>query len=162
MKVRRIIVGLDSRSRRNAELEALVRLAEQAQAELISVFLEDIELLHLAALPFASEVGFPSAARRGLDVERLERAFQAHADELRRVCESMFAGTAVSWSFRVARGTRAELLLNAAIEADAPTLLVAPGTDPRAEATVVSRSDLTEESLRALLESAPRPILVLP
>lgn len=162
MKIGRIVVGLDSRSRRNAALEALARLADEAQAELIGVFLEDIELLHLAALPFASEVGFPSAARRELDVERMERAFQAHANELRRACESLFGGTAVSWSFRVARGARAELLLSAAIEADAATLLIPPGTDPRTEAAVVSRSELTEEGLRALLESAPRPILILP
>jgi hypothetical protein len=162
VKVGRIVVGLDLRERRNARLHALAKLAEQMQAELIGLFVEDIELLHLAALPFALEVGFPSAARRELDVERLTRSFEAHANELRRACDAVFGSTTVSWSFRVARGARAEQLLSAAIEADAPTLLIPPGTDPCAEATVVSRSDLTEESLRALLESTPRPILILP
>jgi hypothetical protein len=162
MKVRRIVVGLDSRSRRAAGLEQIARLADEMQAELIGLFVEDIELLHLAALPFAREVGFPSAISRDLDVQRMERSFEALADELRRACESVLKGLPVSWSFRVARGTRVEQFLSAATEAGAPTLLVPPGIDHRAEATVVSRSELSEDSLRELLDSARRPILIVP
>jgi hypothetical protein len=162
MKARRIVAGFDWRERRNARLEALARLADELQAELIGLFVEDIGLLHLAALPFGREVGFPSAARRELDVKGLERAFEAQANELRRACEAVFATTTVSWSFRVARGEQADQLLSAAIEADAPTLLVPPGTDPRAEAAVVSRTGLEEDSLRKLLATTGRPVLLVP
>lgn len=162
MKVDRIVVGLDWRSRPDAVLAELARLADRMQAELIGLFIVDIELLHLAALPFAREVGFPSAARRELDLERMERAFEALANELRRSCEAVLEGLSVSWSFRVARGSRAEQLLSAATEAGAPTLLVPAGADPRAQAAVVRRSELTDEGLREMIESTQRPILILP
>lgn len=70
--------------------------------------------------------------------------------------------TPVTWSFRGARGSRAEQLMNAATEGRAPTLLIPPGIDPHAEPVVVSMSELTEDSSRALLDSAQRPILILP
>lgn len=162
MKVRRIVVGLDSRLRIDAALEALAALAGELEAELIGLFVEDVDLLHLAALPFAREVGFPSATRRDLDVARMERSFEAQANELRRACEAVLKSSSVSWSFRVARGSRAEQLLSAATEGGAPTLLVPPGTDPRAEPAIVSQSELTEKTLRELLDSGQCPILILP
>ncbi len=162
MRVRRIVVGLDSPLQTDAALEALAVLAGEMEAELIGLFIEDVDLLHLAALPFACEVGFPSATRRDLDVARMERFFEAQANELRRACEAVLKSSPVSWSFRVARGSRLEQLLRAATEAGAPTLLVPPGADPRAEAAVVSRSELDEKSLRELLETARRPIMILP
>ena len=162
MRARRIVVGLDSRLRTDAALGALAALAAEMEAELIGLFVEDVDLLHLAALPFAREVGFPSATRRDLDVARMERSFEALANELRRACEAVLKSSSVNWSFRVARGSRAEQLLSAATETGAPTLLVPSGTDPRAEPVVVSRSGLTEKSLRELLDSAQRPILILP
>jgi nucleotide-binding universal stress UspA family protein len=162
MRVRRIVVGLDSRLRTDAALEALAALADEMEADLIGLFVEDVDLLHFAALPFAREVGFPSATRRDLDVARMERSFEAQANELRRACEAVLKSSSVSWSFRVARGSRAEQLLSVATEAAAPTLLVPPGTDPRAEPAIVSQSELTEKSLRELLDNAQRPILILP
>jgi hypothetical protein len=162
MKVRRIVVGLDSRLRTDAALEALAALAGELEAELIGLFVEDVDLLHLAALPFAREVGFPSATRRDLDVARMERSFEAQANELRRACEAVLKSSSVSWSFRVARGSRAAQLLSAATEGGAPTLLVPPGIDPRAEPAIVSQSELTEKTLRELLDSGQCPILIIP
>jgi hypothetical protein len=162
MKARRIVFDLDPQSRRNAALEEIAGLAGELEAELVGLLVQDVELLQLASLPFAREVGFPSAARRGLDVERLERSFEVLATELRRGCEAALKGMSVSWSIRVARGSRIEQLLRAATEGDVPTLLILPGADLRAEATVVNRSELTEDGLRELLAGARRPILILP
>lgn len=162
MRARRIVFAFDARLRRVEALEALAALAEQMQAELVGLFIEDIDLLHLAALPFAREVGYPSAAHRELDLARMQRSLTAYANELRRTCEAVLKDTPVTWSFRVARGSRAEQLMNAAIEGRAPTLLIPPGIDPHAEPVVVSLSELTEESSQALFDSAQRPILILP
>jgi len=142
--------------------EAVARLAAEMQVELLGLFIEDVELLRFAALPFAAEVGFPSAARRSVDLAGLERQLHAQAAGLRQALATALDPTAVSWSFRVARGSRAEQLLSAATEGGVPTLLVPPGTDPRAEPAVVSLSELTEESSRELLDGAQRPILILP
>jgi hypothetical protein len=162
MRARRIVFAFDARLRRVGALEALAALAEQMQAELVGLFIEDIDLLHLAALPFAREIGYPSAAHRELDLTRMQRSLTAYANELRRTCEAVLKDTPVTWSFRVARGSRTEQLMNAAIEGRAPTLLIPPGIDPHAEPVVVSLSELTEESSQALFDSAQRPILILP
>ena len=57
MTLRRIVVGLDAGPRDRAALEAAAQLAARMQAELVGLFVEDIDLLHLAGLPFAREVG---------------------------------------------------------------------------------------------------------
>jgi len=64
MKIRRVIVGLEPASRNAAKLEAAARLAARMEAELVGLFVENIDLLHFAGLPFAREVGFASATRR--------------------------------------------------------------------------------------------------
>lgn len=162
IRARRIVFALDVQLRRVEALETLAALAEQMQAELVGLFIEDIDLLHLAALPFAREVGYPSAARRDIDLTRMQRSLHAFANDLRRTCEAVMKDTPVTWSFRVARGSPAEQLIRAATEGGTPTLLVPPGTDPRAEPMVVCLSELTAESSRELLDSAQRPILILP
>ena len=73
MKIRRIIVGLATAPRNRAVLEAAARLAGRMEAELVGLFVENINLLHFAGLPFACEVGFASATRRDLNVESMER-----------------------------------------------------------------------------------------
>lgn len=96
------------------ELEAAAALAGRIGAELTGLFVEDATLLRFAALPFAREIGFASAARRSTGVDAMERSLQALAGEARRV----FAGVAerqdVRWSFRVERGVSPEALLAAA------------------------------------------------
>jgi len=159
MKARRIIVRLDPRP---VGLQALARLAEELDAELLGLFVENVELLRLAALPFAREVGHASGVRRELDVAAMERAWRARARELRRACAEALRGSTVSWSFRVARGSPGEELLAAIGEAAVPTLVVPPGADPRAAPTLVPLAALTEQSLRELLETERRPILIRP
>jgi hypothetical protein len=125
MSARRIVLGLDAGTPRRV-LEAAAALAARTGAELVGLFVEDIELLQFAALPFAHEIGGASAARRSLDVASVERSLRALAAE----AERMLAGTAgrcdVRWSFRVARGVLVDVLLAAA---DLPA--IAPGEEIR-------------------------------
>jgi hypothetical protein len=118
MTLRRIVVGLDAGPRDRTTLEAAARLAERMQAELVGLFVEDIDLLHLAGLPFAREVGYPSAALRELDVAAMERALRATAQEVRRTLAAIAGRTPLSWSFRVARGAVPTELRAAAAEGD--------------------------------------------
>jgi hypothetical protein len=122
VSIRRIVVSMESAAQDRAALEAAADIAARLQAELIGLFIEDIDLLHFAALPFAREVGFPSATRRPLDVSAMERSLRSLAGEARRALAEIAGRMPLRWSFRVARGSTSVELLAAAAEAD---LLVA-------------------------------------
>jgi hypothetical protein len=128
LKIERIIVTLDHLPPDRDLLEAAAGLAERARAELIGLFVEDVDLIRFAALPFACEVGFASAARRRLDPEGMERSLRAMAGKARSALEAAAAPASARWSFRVARGTPGEALVAAATAADlAVVRLSAPG-----------------------------------
>ncbi len=118
MTIRRIIVGLDPRSPGRAALEAAAQLAGRLQAELVGLFVEDIDLLYLAGLPFAREIGFPSATTRALDIASMERSLRALAGEVQRTMAAIAGRAPVPWSFRVARGALMSELRAAATQDD--------------------------------------------
>ena len=64
--IRRILVAVDASTHSLAALEAASVLAEVLNAELVGIFVEDINLLRLAGLPFAREVRYQSALDRPL------------------------------------------------------------------------------------------------
>ena len=65
--IRRILVALDASRHSLAALEAAAELAARLKAELVGLFVEDIDLLRLAGLPFAREIRYPSAIIQQLD-----------------------------------------------------------------------------------------------
>lgn len=114
----RVLVALDASVRDLSALEAAADLAGGIPVELLGLFVEDINLLRLAALPFAREVAYGSAGDRPFDVQSLEREFRAQAERLRRslaVAAYRMHGT---WSFRVVRGDLAAELTQAARDVD--------------------------------------------
>ena len=141
--------------------EAVARLAQELQAELLGLFIEDVELLRFAGMPFAAEVGFPSASRRAMDLGALERQMRAQARALEGALAAVLGPAPAGWSFRVERTTPASAVEAALAEGMAPALLIPPGADPRAERRVLRRPELSDAALRALLR-AMRPVLILP
>ncbi|MDH3671924.1 MAG: universal stress protein [Gammaproteobacteria bacterium] len=115
---RRIVVALDASDDSLAALQAASKLAADLQAELLGLFVEDINLLRLAELPVAREVVYASRSARALDLSRLERALRMQAAELERALANAAETTNVRWSFRVARGHVATEVLATAEEAD--------------------------------------------
>ena len=61
LAIRRILIALDASTHSLAALHAAAEMAANMQAELIGLFVEDENLLHLAGLPFAQEVRSSSA-----------------------------------------------------------------------------------------------------
>ena len=59
--IRRILLALEAGNGGSAAMEAATHLAAQLNAELHGLFLEDINLIRLAELPFAREIGLTSA-----------------------------------------------------------------------------------------------------
>lgn len=116
--IRRIMVALDASPRNVEMIETAAKLASRMGSELIGLFVEDINLLRMTELPFASEIGFFSPLSRRLSSGQMEREFRAQASWMR----SMMAGIAerknVPWDFRVVRGSIVSELLLAGEEAD--------------------------------------------
>ena len=73
VQINRILVTLDSSTRARAALKVAVQLATSMHAEIQGLFVEDEDLIRLAALPFACEVDFTSAAPRRLIAANMER-----------------------------------------------------------------------------------------
>lgn len=122
LRIRRILVALDSSRHSLAALDAAAELAAHTDAELLGLFVEDINLLRLARLPFASQVSATSVTAEAVDSTRMERELRAQAEQARKALESAARHARVHWSFRVARGDVAAEVLAAAEEADLLTL----------------------------------------
>lgn len=71
--VKRILVPLDHSNHSVAALKVAVKLAHQYDAEIKGIFVEDINLLNLAEMPFHQEVGEYTALIREISSEGLSR-----------------------------------------------------------------------------------------
>ncbi|MHB0974241.1 MAG: hypothetical protein ACYC0P_08355 [Thiobacillus sp.] len=100
----RIWVALDESPRSAAALTAAATLAEELDAELAGLFVEDIDVQHLSALPFAREFSLLTGAGRPLSQSDLERTWRHQATTLQRQLAEAAGRQRLRWSFRVARG----------------------------------------------------------
>jgi len=116
--IRRVLVAVDASDASLAGLQAAADLAVRLQAELHGLFVEDINLLRLASLPFASEVVYAAPAARRLDPVGMELALRAQAERVRQRLEAAARQASVPWSFQVARGQVAAELLTRTHEVD--------------------------------------------
>lgn len=151
--IRRILVALDTSPSSLAALEAAAELATSFGAELVGLFVEDINLVRLAELSFTHEVGLFSATSRRLEIRYVERQFRGRASRAHRQLARIAEKAKVNWSFRVARGAIAAELLAAASDADL-VILGKAGWSPLARKRLGSTT-------RAILSQGSQPILVL-
>jgi nucleotide-binding universal stress UspA family protein len=149
--IRRILVALDASASGMAALEATAAFASRMEAQLLGLFVEDINLLRLAALPFAREVSFLSARTRRLGGAEMERALRAQAALAQAALIAAAEREGVNCSFRVVRGEMIAELLAAAHEADLVAIGVTRPGDRRAASTV-----------HGMVGTAPGSLLLLP
>ncbi len=114
----RIVVTLETHPKAKSAVDTAARLAARLQAELVALVVEDIQLLHFAALPFAREVGRVSAHSRELDVATLERSFRSMTSDAERWLKAAAERAPMQWSLHVRRGVRIEQILAAAADTD--------------------------------------------
>ncbi len=117
-KIRRILVAIDASPQSLAALEAAAELAADLDAELVGIFVEDINLIRLAALPVVLETGEASARTRRLKSSRMDRQLRSQAARAAQAMAVAAGRAQVRWSFTVARGSIETELLQAASAAD--------------------------------------------
>ncbi|HEY7759355.1 MAG TPA: hypothetical protein VIA64_08065 [Burkholderiales bacterium] len=156
---KRVIVALAGAEPAAALLQAAGDLMRGTQAELAGLFVEDVELLRLAALPFTREIGLASGTVRPLDVPDVERALKRQAEQVRRLLMQTAAALELPWSFQVARGSLLDEVLAAAALADLTIVgerqsageRSTGGTRPKhGELQVWALFDATEQAFRTL------------
>jgi nucleotide-binding universal stress UspA family protein len=116
--IRRILIALDASPASQAALELAADLAIRYQAELIGIYVEDINLLRSAEIPFTQEVGFYSASSRQIDISHIERELRAHARRVEQLLVSIAQRVNLRWSFRTVRGLIPGELMSAAADTD--------------------------------------------
>lgn len=100
----RVVVAADASPQSLAALRAAAQLAEALGLELHVLFVEDINLFHLAGLPFSREVGSYTAAVHLLDSAAIERQFRQAAQRIQRIAEHLAALHHVAFTFTTTRG----------------------------------------------------------
>lgn len=118
MSPTRVVVAVDASPPSRAAAEAAAEIAESLGAELVGLFVEDLDLLRLAALPATVESDRLTADLRVCDPESIARQLRAQAARARDAFERAAAGRGLAASFRVARGRTAAEILAAAVDAD--------------------------------------------
>jgi nucleotide-binding universal stress UspA family protein len=116
--IRRILVALDASPASRLTIQTAVDLAARFEAEVIGLFVEDINLLRVAQLPFVREVGAFSFSARRLETDDLERQMRAQAEQMRRTLAMAAESRGISWEFRVKRGPVALEVMTAGADAD--------------------------------------------
>ncbi len=154
LTIKRILVALDASTHSLAALEAAADLAARLEAELIGLFVEDENLLHLAGLPFADEVRSPSAIRQPMSSDQMEQQLRLQARQARRALAKAAERTHARWSFRTVRGQVTASVLSAALEVD----LLALG---RMSRPITQRSRLGSTA-RAASTRTNRSVLFMP
>jgi nucleotide-binding universal stress UspA family protein len=152
LAIRRILVALDTSTSSLAALQAAAGLAKALQAELIGLFVEDVNLMRLAALPFAQELRWPAARRQGLDESQMEQQLRLRAAQARRALAMAAEQMEVSWTFRVVRGQVTDEVLQACLEADLLSL-------GRTGLTTMRRARMGSTAREAAARS-PKPVLL--
>ncbi|HWQ25155.1 MAG TPA: universal stress protein [Chlorobaculum sp.] len=165
--IRSIAVALDCSPHSRASLVAAAELASRLRAELIGIFVEDINLLHMARLPFIEEVRRYSAKTGKLDPDQLERLLRLQARQAGEMLQQTAEALTIRHTFRVLRGMVPEELMSAAPEADilvlgrsgrSPSCRKGLGSTAR---TALNEGKKTVLLMRPGVTAAEGPLLVL-
>jgi len=116
--IRRIVVALDASPHSLAALRTAAELAARLDAELLGIYVQDINLLRVAELPFSREITIYSAAPRELDRRQMEQQLRSQARQAKRALAEVARKNNLTWSFVIARGLIETELLTFAQESD--------------------------------------------
>lgn len=153
LTIRRILVALDTSAHSQAALHAAATLAALLKAELVGLFVEDINLIRLARLPFVREVRYLTATPQELNPSQMEGQLKRMAAQAKRELSYTAEEYDISWSFRVVRGPVPAAVLAATLEAD----LLAMGRISHAPV----KTTRLGSTAKTAVSQAPRPVLLM-
>lgn len=116
--IRRILVALDASPLSRYTVQSAVELASRFGAEVVGLFVEDINLLRVVRLPWVREIGTFSNTFRRLDLNDLQRQLRSQAEQMRRFLAMAAESRGIAWEFRVRRGPVALEVMAAGADAD--------------------------------------------
>jgi nucleotide-binding universal stress UspA family protein len=117
-ELRRILIALDASPASQAALELAVDLAARHEAELVGIYVEDINLIRSADISFTVEVGEFSAIPRHMNRLIVEHEMKAHARRIKEMLASIAGRANLRWTFRSVRGLIPGEIITAAEETD--------------------------------------------
>ncbi len=151
--IRHIAVALDCSPHSLASLNAAAELARRMHADLTGIFVEDLNLLRMAALPCSHEIRIYTDEPEKIDLLQLERSLKRQAREAESALQHIAKEFMVEHSFRVCRGMVPAEVILAAHEAD----LLVLGRSGRSPSC---RKGLGSTAKKALAEGK-RPLLLM-
>jgi len=116
--IRRVLLAAHTGSVADESIKTARAIAAAFQAELTALFVEDPNLVRMAALPFTRETGGASGLARQIEPADMERALRLQADRMRRSLQEVA-------SFRVERGWFGQRVLAAISDSVAAVILPA-------------------------------------
>lgn len=157
----RIAIALAAEGADPSALAAAAQLAASMQSEMAGLFVEDINLLRLAGLPFAREFSHFTNLERRLESSEIERQLKAQATAAQRALALAAEQAGVPWSFRVARGFMAAALLEIALEADVIALGAARRERVQHTALWALAEGIAGRSWRPVNRAAANPVVAV-
>ena len=116
-RIDRILVAVDASPNSLVALRAAVDLARRMKAEILGLFIEDINLHRLGNLPFAQEIGIYTAHSRRISSRQIRLQLRAQSKRARNLLERLASEAHVRWTYRVQQGSTNDLK-DAAADAD--------------------------------------------
>ncbi len=152
-RIRHIAVALDCSPHSRASLGAAAELARLLNAELTGIFVEDINVLRMADLPFCHEIRMFTAESEKIDASTLERSLKVQAKDAEESLQRIADDLMIKQSFRVSRGIVPAEVIAAAGEADL-LVLGRSGRSPTCRKGLGSTA-------RKALEEGKKPVLFI-
>jgi len=99
-------------------IELAIAIARSNNSGLHGLFIEDLDLLRVAGLPFSSEISLASGQVRVLDSQQVTLGFNARSRHFRRSILRQAEKSSLPWSYSKARGGKLSKALEESMDAE--------------------------------------------
>lgn len=143
--VRRVLLPMVSAELSQRTLNLAADLAGAFEAELVGMFVKEVDLLNLAELPFSTAFDRQLGQRRTLSRPRMERALDELSEKARATIGALAQRRKLAWSFEVRTGHPMEAAVEEAREFD--LLAVANSLCALARTAILEREHIARGNL---------------